>query len=81
MATTNKAVSSTWTRVADLGAEFLLSALDPVEIAVTGANATVPTVSAGHYLEAGAGMTRDQAGAGAVWARALGVPPATVVVS
>jgi len=79
MATTNKAVSSTWTRVADLGDEFVLSALDLVEVAVSAADATAPTVS-GVVLQPGSGVTRDQAGVGAVWARALGVPPATVVL-
>jgi len=81
MATTNKTVTGDWSRIVDLGAEFLLSALDPVEIAVTAADATAPTVSSGHYLAPGDGLTRSLIGVGAIWCRAIGAPPATVIVS
>lgn len=81
MATTNKSITGAWTLVVSLGADFMMSANSVVEFALTGADATAPTVSMGHVLQVGEGVTRSQTGAGAVWARAVGVPPATVVVT
>ena len=81
METANKSVTGEWSRVVDLGADFLLSVIDPVEIAFTNADATAPTVAFGHYLAPGSGLTRSVAVDGAIWARAIGAPPAIVIVS
>jgi hypothetical protein len=71
MATTNVSVTDAWTLVAGTAVDpFLLSFTDGVEIAVTAANGTTPTVGRGHWIDRSLGTTREQLGAGAVWARA-----------
>jgi len=71
MATTNITVTDAWTLVAGTAVDpFLLSFTEGVEVAVTGADGTTPTVAHGHWIDRALGTTREQMGDGAVWARA-----------
>ena len=81
MATTNVSIGSSWGLAVAAGSDFLLSANDPIEVAITGGNTTAPTVSNGHFLSAGSGVSRAQVGAGSLWARAVGIPPVKVAVT
>lgn len=81
MATTNVSIGSSWGLAVAAGSDFLLSANDPVEFAVTAGDTTAPTISSGHFLSPGSGVTRDQVGAGSLWVRAVGAPPVKVVVT
>jgi hypothetical protein len=72
MATTNAALTRTWSLAVASAVTRVLISLAPsgalVEIAVTGADGTAPTVS-GHLLDVEKGVTRDLLGDGAIWAR------------
>ena len=81
MATTNVSIGSSWGLAVAAGSDFILSASDPVEVAITAGDATAPTIANGHFLSAGSGITRDQVGAGSLWARAVGIPPIKVAVT
>lgn len=72
MATTNAALTRTWSLAVASAVTRVLISLAPsgalVEIAVTAADGTAPTVS-GHTLDLEKGVTRDLLGSGAIWAR------------
>ena len=81
MATTNIPVTGSWTPVASSAIDrFLLTTSDTIEVAVTGADGTAPTVTHGHEVARHLGVTRAVIGEGAVWARAPS-GAAVVVVS
>jgi hypothetical protein len=72
MATANKALTRDWELAVAAAVDRVLISLAPsgalVEIAVTAADATAPTV-VGHTLDWERGVTRDLLGDGAIWAR------------
>lgn len=69
MATTNPVLTTSWSLVATLGREFLLSIPDEpvIELAIRDAE-TVPTVS-GHVFKPGFVLTRTLAGPGYLYGR------------
>lgn len=72
MATANKSLTRDWSLAVAAATDRALITMVPsgalVEVAVTGADGTAPTVS-GHVLDVEKGVTRDLLGDGAIWAR------------
>lgn len=72
MATANKPLTRAWSLAVAAATDRALISMAPsgalVEIAVTAADETAPTVS-GHTLDVEKGVTRDLLGEGAIWAR------------
>lgn len=74
MATTNPAITTTWSKIAEAGESFLVSGSfpDEIEIATTAAD-SAPTVR-GHQIRIGVGqeaMMRDVLGPGYVWVKLI----------
>lgn len=80
MPTSNPAITTSWTKIAEASNTELLASWQPpvqVEFATTSADAA-PTV-AGHRLDAGSCITRALLGSGYVWARvAKGHSPSSI---
>ena len=85
MPTTNISVTASWTKIADAGESFLMTANfnDDIEVATTAAD-SAPTVR-GHHLRIGVGgdaLVRDVIGEGYVWVKLFfNKPGASLVVS
>lgn len=81
MATTNLTLTHAWQLAASASATSVLITHgysgSRIEIATTASDATAPTVSAGHVLEAGMGATRELLPSGAIWARLAPNSPAS----
>lgn len=85
MPTTNVSVTTSWTKIAEAGEAFLLSANVRSVIQVATTTADAAPVIEGHQLSVGGSqdaLTRDVIGAGYVWARTVGNwPGATLVLT
>ena len=80
MPTTNPAITSTWSKIADSSNTELLASWNApvqVEFATTSAD-SAPTVH-GHRLDQGSCITRSLLGSGYVWARlSKGAAPSSI---